>query len=164
VPDCGVREEARHSRAGLLIMPSLRDSSVSDFRPPALPCRAIDYAVPKGLSRWLSVSNFYFCDRDSSAQRTFWSIQIYLSMYQLHFRIRSKGLSPGEGVAVAWTVAQIDIQGISLATEFLIPGFPAIRTRRCLRSRKQIVRKPWKVRTFRVFRIITCCFPKGSAT
>lgn|SRR5215469_1327878 len=30
--------------------------------------------------------------------------------------------------------------------------------------RKQIVRKPWKLRTFRVFRIITCCFPKGSAT
>ncbi len=26
MPDCGVREEARHSRAGLLIMPSLRDS------------------------------------------------------------------------------------------------------------------------------------------
>jgi hypothetical protein len=49
VPDCGVREEARHSRAGLLIMPSLQDSSVSDFRPPALPCRAIDYAVPTGL-------------------------------------------------------------------------------------------------------------------
>jgi hypothetical protein len=33
VPDCGVREEARHSRAALLIMPSLRDSSVSDFLP-----------------------------------------------------------------------------------------------------------------------------------
>ena len=33
-----------------------------------------------------------------------------------------------------------------------------------LRSRKQIVRKPGKVRTFRVSRIITCCFPKGSAT
>ena len=35
-------EEARHSRAGLLIVPSLRDSAVSDFRPPALPCRAFD--------------------------------------------------------------------------------------------------------------------------
>lgn len=33
MPNCGVREEARHSRAGLLIMPSLRDSSVSDFLP-----------------------------------------------------------------------------------------------------------------------------------
>jgi integrase len=32
------------------------------------------------------------------------------------------------------------------------------------RTREQIVRKPWKLRTFRVFRIITCCFPKGSAT
>jgi hypothetical protein len=49
VPDCGVREEARHSRAGLLIVPSLRDSSHSPWASPALPCRAIDYAVPTGL-------------------------------------------------------------------------------------------------------------------
>jgi hypothetical protein len=84
VPDCGVREEARHSRAGLLIMPSLRDSSrsawsfpalpcraidmpslrdssVSDFRPPALPCRAIDYAVPTGLLHLRRVPSRYSC-------------------------------------------------------------------------------------------------------
>jgi len=41
VPDCGVREEARHSRAGLLIVPSLRDSSHSAWSFPAPPCRAI---------------------------------------------------------------------------------------------------------------------------
>jgi hypothetical protein len=43
--------------------------------------------------------NFHFCDGDFiSATNIFgelWSIQIYLSMYQLHIRIGSKGLSPG---------------------------------------------------------------------
>ena len=38
-----------HSRAGLLMMPSLRDSSHSPWSFPALQCRAIDYAVPTGL-------------------------------------------------------------------------------------------------------------------
>ena len=49
MPDCGVREEARHSRAGLLFMPSLRNSSRSASAFQALPCRAFVYAVPAGL-------------------------------------------------------------------------------------------------------------------
>jgi hypothetical protein len=40
-----------------------------------------------------------------------------------------------------------------------IPGYPHTTL---FFVRGSIVRKPWKLRTFRVFRIITCCFPKGS--
>jgi hypothetical protein len=44
------RRPSRHSRAGLLFMPSLRDFLAFGVRAfPALPCRAFDYAVPAGL-------------------------------------------------------------------------------------------------------------------
>jgi hypothetical protein len=40
---------------------------------------------------------------------------------------------------------------LELEWQVLIPGFPAYPHTTLFRSRKQIVRKPWKLRTFRVF-------------
>ena len=51
-----------------------------------------------------------------------WEIQIHLRVDQLHIRIGLERRGPGQRIAIAWTMAQINIH-VKLALSVMIAGF-----------------------------------------